>query len=135
MEDAPGIVQAGTSTSIFLLVNVASLAEEKDFAAGTDFELVINQEAESNSDGLTFSQPPGDYLPTKANIERSGRNPEINLVEKQVTDQQPQSVPLPEKHPSPKKTAKKPDPKPEKTVKENVAKTQKPLARKLFGWL
>jgi hypothetical protein len=135
MEDAPGIVQAGTSTSIFLLVNDASLAEQKISAAGNDFDLVIKQDAEAKSEGLTFSQPPGDYLPTKTNIEQPGRGPQINPVEKQVTDQQPQSTPLPEKHGSPKKAAKKPDPKPEKNVKDNVAKTQKPLAKKLFGWL
>jgi hypothetical protein len=135
MEDAPGIVQGGTSTSIFLLVNEASLAEQKDLAAGNDLDLVIKQDTEPQSEGLTFSQPPGDYLPTKTNIEQSGRGSEVNLVAKQVADQQPQSTSLPEKHASPKKVTKKPDPKPEKNVKENVAKTQKPPAKKLFGWL
>ena len=33
MEDAAGIVQAGTSASIFLLVNDASLAEQPELAA------------------------------------------------------------------------------------------------------
>jgi hypothetical protein len=135
MEDAPGIVQAATSTSIFLLVNDASLAEQKDLAADNDFDLVIKQETEPKSEGLTFSQPPGDYLPTKANIEQVGRGSEVNLVANQVADQQPQSTSLPEKDASPKKVTKKPDPKPEKNVKENVVKTQKPPAKKLFGWL
>jgi hypothetical protein len=135
MEEAPGIVQAGTSASIFLLVNDVSLAEQKDLATGNDVDLVIKQEKERKSEGLTFSQPPGDYLPTKANIERAGRGSEVNLVANQAANQQPQLTSLPEKHASPKKVTKKPDPKPEKNVKENVAKTQKPPAKKLFGWL
>jgi hypothetical protein len=56
-------------------------------------------------------------------------------VANQGVDQEPQSTSLPEKHASPKKVTKKADPKPEKNVKENVAKTQKPPAKKLFGWL
>jgi hypothetical protein len=135
MEDAPGIVQAGTSTSIFLLVNDASLAEQKDLAPSDDFDLLIKEETEPKSEGLTFSQPPGDYLPTKANLEQTGRSPEVNLVANQVADQQPQSTSLPEKHATPKKLTKKPEPKPEKNEKTGVAKTQKPPAKKLFGWL
>jgi hypothetical protein len=135
MEDAAGIVQTGTSTSIFLLVNDASLAEQQELAAAYDFDLVIRQEKDSKSEGLTFSQPPGDYLPTKANIEQVERGPEVNLMTNQEADQQPQSTSSPEKHASPKKLTKKPDPKPEKNVKENVAKTQKPPPKKLFGWL
>jgi hypothetical protein len=135
MEDAPGIVQAGTSASIFLLVNDASLAEQKDSAAGNDFDLVIKQDLEPKSEGLAFNQPPGDYLPTKTNIEQFGRGPEVNLVANQGADQEPQSTSLPGKHASPKKVTKKADPKPERSVKENVAKTQKPPAKKLFGWL
>jgi hypothetical protein len=135
MEDAAGIVQAGTSASIFLLVNNAALAEEKDSAGGNDFDLEMKQETESKSEGLTFSPPPSDYLPTKTNIEQSGRDLEVNLVASQVADQRPQPIPSPEKHASPKKVTKKPDPKPEKNVKESVAKTQKPPAKKLFGWL
>jgi hypothetical protein len=135
MEDAPGIVQAGTSTSIFLLVNDASLAEQKDSAAGNDYDLVIKQDTEPKPEGLTFNQPPGDYLPTKTNIEKFGRGPEVDLVANQGADQELQSTTLPAKHTSPKKVPKKADPKPEKSVKENVAKTQKPPVKKLFGWL
>jgi hypothetical protein len=135
MEDAPGIVQAGTSTSIFVLVNDASLVEQKELVVADDFNLVIKQQTESKSEGLTFSQPPGDYLPTKANIEQAGRSPEVNLETNQVADQRPHSTLSPEKHASPKKVTKKSDPKPEKNLKENVAKTQKPPAKKLFGWL
>ncbi len=135
MEDAPGIVQAGTSSSIFLLVNDFSLAEQKDLATGNDVDLVIKQETEPQSERLTFSQPPGDYLPTKTNIEPVGRGSEVNLVANQAADQQPRSTTLPERHSSPKKATKRPDPKPEKNVKENVAKTPKPPSKKLFGWL
>jgi hypothetical protein len=134
MEDAAGIVQAGTSTSVFMLVNNASLAEVKD-SAGNDFDLVMKQDKESKLEGLTFSQPPSDYLPTKTNVEQSGRDLKVNLLESQEVDQHPQSTSLPEKHSSPKKVTKKTDPKPEKNVKESVAKTQKPPAKKLFGWL
>jgi hypothetical protein len=132
MEDASGIVQAGMSTSVFILVNDAALAEEKDSPAGNDFDLVMKQDTESKSEGLTFSQPPSDYLPTKTNVEQSGRDLKVNLLESQADRQ---STSLPEKHASPKRVTKKPDSKPEKNVKESVAKTQKPPAKKLFGWL
>jgi hypothetical protein len=133
MEDAGGIVRAGTSTSVFMLVNNALLAEEKEFAVGNDFDLVMKQETESKAEGLTFSQPPSDYLPTKTNVEQAGPDLKVNLLESQVADRP--STSLPEKHASPKKVTKKPDSKPEKNVKESVVKTQKPPAKKLFGWL
>jgi hypothetical protein len=116
-------------------VNDASLAEEKDSTAGNDFDLVIKQDTEPKSEGLTFNQPPGDYLPTKTNIEQLRRGPEVNLGANQGADQEAQSTLLSGKHASPKKVTKKADPKPEKSAKENVAKTQKPPAKKLFGWL
>jgi len=136
MEDAPGIVKAGASTSIFLLVNDPGLAQRTGWA-GNDFDLIMQSETESNSQELAFSQPPGDYLPTATTIERAGRDPEPPLASGQGTDQPLNPAPSLAKHASPNKVAKKSDPKPEKGAKESVVKTQtqKPVAKKLFGWL
>ena len=141
MKDAPGIVRAGTTTSIFLLVNDPGLVQRSGWAASNDFDLVIQRSTESNAEGLTFSQPPGDYLPTATNIQEAGRDPDPPFAPRQGTDQPLNPAPSPAKHASPKKVAKqsevgkKADPKPEKTPKESVAKTQKPPAKRLFGWL
>jgi hypothetical protein len=47
----------------------------------------------------------------------------------------PQSAELSEKHTVAKRVPKKSEPKSENNAKENVAKTQKPAPKKLFGWL
>ena len=141
MEDASGIVKAGTTASIFFLVNDPELVQRSGWAASNDFDLVIQRSTESNAEGLTFSQPPGDYLPTATNIQEAGRDPDPPFAPRQGTDQPLNPAPSPAKHASPKKVAKqsevgrKADPKPEKSPKENVAKTQKPPAKRLFGWL
>jgi hypothetical protein len=99
------------------------------------------QLAESDPEGLTFSQPPGDYLPTATTIQPAGPDPDPPLAPGQGTAQPLNPAPSPAKRASPKKAAKqsevarKADPKPEKSPKETVAKTQKPPAKKLFGWL
>jgi hypothetical protein len=140
MEDAPGIVKAGTTTSIFFLVNDPGLVQRSGWAAGNDFDLVIQRSTEPNDERLTFSQPPGDYLPTAATIEQAGRVPDPPLAPGQGTDQ-PLNPAAPAKHAGPRKVARqsevgsKADSKPEKSPKEGVAKTQKPPAKKLFGWL
>jgi hypothetical protein len=134
MEDAPGIVKAGMSTSIFFLVNDPGLAQPIGWA-GNDFDLIMQPGTESNSQELAFSQPPGDYLPTATTIQRAGRDPEPPLAPGQGTEQPLNPAPSPAKHANPKKVAKKSDPKPEKGAKESVVKTQKPVAKKLFGWL
>jgi hypothetical protein len=111
------------------------------FASGGDAgsvapgNLVVKDDPESSSEGLTFTQPPGDYLPTAKTIEQSEHGPEITLATTPGADQTSRPVPPPQRHASPKKAAGKTDQKPEKSAKENVAKTQKPVAKKLFGWL
>jgi len=95
----------------------------------------LKEGMESNSEALTFSQPPGDYLPTATTAGPAGHETESSPVQGQATDQPLQAAPTPVKHASPKKVAKKSDPKPEKSAKESVAKTQKPFSKKLFGWL
>ncbi len=86
-------------------------------------------------EGLTFSQPPGNYLPTAATLGQAGQDPEMHLGEGPVTNQEPLPVPTPAKHQSSKKAAKKSDPKSDANAKESIAKTQKPPVKKLFGWL
>jgi hypothetical protein len=141
MEDASGIVKAGTTTSIFFLVNDPRLLQSSGWPASNDFDLVLQRSTESNAEGLTFSQPPGDYLPTATTIQQAGRDPDPPFAPGQGTDQPLNPAPSPAKHASPKKVAKqlasgkKADSKPEKSPKESVAKTQKPPAKRLFGWL
>jgi len=140
MADAPGIVKAGTRTSIFFLVNSPGFAQRADWASN-DFEVIMQPGTESNSQELAFSQPPGDFLPTATTIKEAGRDPEPPLAPGQGTDQPLNPAPSTTKHVSPKKAAKKlevakkSESKPEKGAKESVAKTQKPVAKRLFGWL
>ena len=123
MEDAPGIVKAGTTTSIFFLVNDPGLVQRSGWPASNDFDLVMQGSTESNAEGLTFSQPPGDYLPTATTIEQAGRDPDPPFAPGQGTDQPLNPAPSPAKHASPKKVAKqseagkKADPNPRKAQK------------------
>jgi hypothetical protein len=100
-----------------------------------DFDLAINERRDPKPEGLTFSQPPGDYLPTAATLGQAGQDPEMHLGEGPVTNQEPQPAATPAKHQSSKKAAKKSDPKSDIKAKESIAKTQKPPVKKLFGWL
>jgi hypothetical protein len=144
MEDAPGIVKAGTSTSIFFLVNSPGLAQRTGWASN-DFDLVMQPGTESDSQELAFNQPPGDYLPTATTIKEAGRDPDPPLAPGQGMDQPLNPAPLSTKHVSPKKVAKKsevvkksesrPEKSAKESAKESVAKTQKPVAKRLFGWL
>jgi hypothetical protein len=106
-----------------------------DLAPETDFDPLIKEGNESNSGGLTFSQPPSNYLPTATTIEEARQEPEPRLAQGHRTDQPPEPAASPVKHAGTRKAEKKPDPKAENSAKEGVAKTQKPLAKKLFGWL
>jgi hypothetical protein len=135
MEDAAGIVKAQTRTTIFFLVNTMGAGGQTDLAPGNDFDLVVKQTPESKSEGLTFSQPPANYLPTATTIGQAGRDREAQLAPGHETDQPPQPAASPAKRASSKKGAKKSDPKPESNEKEHVAKTQKSVPKKLFGWL
>jgi hypothetical protein len=114
---------------------VAVPAPENDLAADRDFEPAMKTGTESKPSGLTFSEPPENYLPTAVTMEPAGldRKPLPSLG--QGTNQPLNPAPSPVKHPTAKKAAKKSDPKPEKNAKESVAKTQKPVAKRLFGWL
>jgi hypothetical protein len=94
-----------------------------------------NESTEAKTEGLTFSQPPGDYLPTATTMSQAWQDPEMHLGEGQVMNQQSSPAPSPAKHPASKRVARKSDPKPDGNVKESVARTQKPLAKRLFGWL
>ena len=135
MEDAAGIVKAQTSTTIFFVVHGSGSGQQDDLAQDNDFDLVMKAGPESKSEGLTFSQPPADYLPTATTIGQTRKDSEAHLAQGHATDRSPQSTATPVKHPDSKKTAKKSDPKPETNAKESVAKTQKPFPKKLFGWL
>jgi hypothetical protein len=116
-------------------VNIFAAANEDGPAAPGERDVAEKKVPESNSEGITFSQPPGDYLPTARTTEHSQNDPDVDLAPKPGTDQPPQPSPSPENHPRPKRAVKKADPKPEKSAKESVAKMQKPVAKKLFGWL
>jgi hypothetical protein len=114
---------------------VATPAQQNDLALDNDFDLAMNEGTEPKSEGQTFSQPPGNYLPTATTIRQAGRDPEPRLAQGHGTDQPPQPAPSPVKRAGSKKAAKKSDPKPENNAKESVAKIQKPSPKKLFGWL
>lgn len=135
VEEAAGIVKAQSSSTIFLVVSQSGSDQQDNLAPDNDFEVVIKGGTESSSDGLAFSQPPGDYLPTATTIGQAVRDPESRVALEHGTDQPLPPSPSPVKHPVSKKSAKKSDPKPENNAKDSVAKTQKPVAKKLFGWL
>jgi hypothetical protein len=110
-------------------------ARQNELRLGNDFDLAINERTDPKTEGLTFSQPPGNYLPTAATLAQAGQEPEMLLGEGSVTNQEPQPAAAPAKHQSSKKTAKKSDLKPDMNAKEGIARPQKPPVKKLFGWL
>jgi hypothetical protein len=105
-------------------------ARHNDLGPGNDFDLAINERTDPKLEGLTFSQPPGNYLPTAATLAQAGQDPEMRLGEGPVTNQEPQPAATPAKHQSSKKAAKKSDPKSDINAKESVAGTQKPPVKK-----
>jgi hypothetical protein len=113
----------------------AGAAGQSDLGLANDFDLAINERTESKTAGLTFSQPPGNFLPTAATLGQAGQEPEMHLGEGPVTSQTPPPAATPTKHPSSKRVARKSEPKSDLNAKESIAKTQKPLVKKLFGWL
>jgi hypothetical protein len=110
-------------------------ARQNGLGPGNDFDLAINERTDPKLKGLTFSEPPGNYLPTAATLAQAGQDPEIRLGEGLVTNQEPQPSATPAKHQSSKKAAKKSDLKADINAKERIARTQKPPVKKLFGWL
>jgi hypothetical protein len=112
----------------------AGSAPQNDLGSGNDFDLAINESAEAKTEGLAFSQPPGNYLPTAATLGQAGQDPVMHLGEGPATSQEPQPAATPAKHSSSKRVARKSDPKADLNAK-SLAKTQKPLVKKLFGWL
>lgn len=110
-------------------------ARQNELGPGNDFDLAINERTNPKPDGLTFSQPPGNYLPTAATLAQAGQDPEMLLGEGPVTNQEPQTAATPAKHQSSRKAAKKSDLKADINAREDIARTQKPPVKKLFGWL
>jgi hypothetical protein len=110
-------------------------AHQNDPGPANDLDLAINESTEPKSEGLTFSQPPGNYLPTVATLGRASQDPEMRLGEGPVTNQEPEPAATPAKHQSSKRVARKSDSKSDTNAKESIAKTQKPVVKKLFGWL
>jgi hypothetical protein len=110
-------------------------ARQNDLGPGSDLGLAITERTDPKSEGLTFSQPPNNYLPTVATLGQVRQTPEMHLGEGPVTNQESQPAATPAKHQSSKKAAKKLDPKSDINAKESIAKTQKPPVKKLFGWL
>jgi hypothetical protein len=80
---------------------------QNDLGPGNDFDLAINERTAPKPEGLTFSQPPGNYLPTAATLAQAGQDPEMRLGEGPVTNQEPQPAATPAKHQSLKKAAKR----------------------------
>jgi hypothetical protein len=113
----------------------AGQARQNDPEPDKDFDLAINESTDAKTEGLTFSQPPGNYLPTAATLGQAGQDPELHLGEGPGTNPEPQPAATPAKHQSSKRAARKSDPKPDLNAKESIARTQKPLVKKLFGWL
>jgi hypothetical protein len=136
VEDAAGIVKAQSSSTVFLVVSQSGSEQQDNLASDNDFEVVIKGGTESSSAGMAFSQPPGDYLPTATTVGQAVRDPESRVAQEPGLDPPlPTPSPSPVKHAVPKKSVKKSDPKSESNAKDSVAKTQKPVAKKLFGWL
>jgi hypothetical protein len=115
-------------------VNIFGPAGDGGSAKPDDREVALKEGTESKSEGLTFSPPPGDYLPTAKTTGQAGKDAEPRLAPGHGTDHPPQPAASPIKRVVSKKVAKKTDPNAEK-AKEGVAGTQKPFPKKLFGWL
>jgi hypothetical protein len=116
-------------------VNIFGLGGDGGSATPDEREAALKAGTESKSEGLTFSPPPGDYLPTAKTTGQAEKDAEPRPAQSHGTDQPPQPAASPVKRVVRKKVAKKADPKPETKAKESVTKTQKPFPKKLFGWL
>jgi hypothetical protein len=128
--DATGIVKAQTSATLFFAVTDG----RNDLTPESDFDFVVKEVTESTNNGIKFSEPPGDFLPTATNVERTGQNVEPPLAQVPgLAKAEPQKMSV--NQVAPRKVGKKADPKPLSKAKNGVAKTQKPTPKKLFGWL
>jgi hypothetical protein len=130
--DGAGVVKAHTSTTVFFAVTGAGTGERDDLAPENDFDLSVKEVTGSIAKGMTFSEPPAD-LPTAVTGGHATQplNPPLPQ-QHALAKLEPQKIPNPA---GSKKGAKKTDPKPQSKTKDDLAKTQKPPPKKLFGWL
>ena len=104
-EDGPGVVKPQTRATLFFVVNEIDRGQENDWLPSNDFDLTIKEHPEAKPEELTFSQPPGDYLPTASTVEPVDRDPA--LAPAHGNDQLPPVAVLSARHTGAKKSAKK----------------------------
>jgi hypothetical protein len=132
--DAVGIVKAQTRVTVFFAVVGAASGERNNLAPEDDFDLVVREVTGSTSKGTKFSEPPGNFLPTATTVDQPApavKRP--SLQEHELAKLEPRKIRT--IHVGSKKGGKKTGPIPPNKPKRIVAKTQKSLSKRLFGWL
>jgi hypothetical protein len=136
LQEASGIVKAGASETIFLVVNESASEGPETFVAAGDFGLRVHAKRRDQDPGVTFDQPVTTYLPTAVTVAQRGETPpESQLKQGPVEAPVPRPVPSVVKRTAAKKVQKKSEPKPDTEARNSPAQVQKPAPKKLFGWL
>ena len=136
LQEASGIVKAGASETIFVVVNESASEGRESFAAAGDFGLKVRAKRRDQEPGVTFDQPVPTYLPTAMTVAQRGETPpESQLKQGPVEAPVPRPTPSVVKRTAAKKVQKKSEPKPDVDAKNSPPKVEKPAPKKLFGWL
>jgi hypothetical protein len=134
MEEAAGMVKAGSSETVYFVVNKSGAPQPEGLMADTEPRLSLKYGPKNAS--LTFDSPTGGYLPTATTVQSPTESPSPTLTQNRASNSDPRAAATPAKHAVAKKVGKKSDPKPEPdNAKDSLAKSQKPERKKLFGWL
>jgi hypothetical protein len=136
LQEASGIVKAGASEIVFLVVSESVPERRAGLVAAGEFGFAVRAKALEQDPEVTFDQPAPNYLPTAMTVAKRGETPEPRSKEDPVeASPDPRSTPSVVKRTVAKKAQKKSEPKPDADPKNSSAKVQKPAPKKLFGWL
>ena len=131
---AAGTVKAQTSATLYIAVAGTVTEGRDDLASENDFDLVLREASQSGDEAMKYSKPPRDFLPTATTVGPPGPVVKASLRQEHgFAKLEPRKVRA--IHVSSKKLVKKAGSTPQNKPKTVVAKTQKSLSQRLFGWL
>jgi hypothetical protein len=135
LQEASGMVKAGASERVFLVVNESDSERRAELVAAGDFGFSARGKPREQDPAITFDQPTPNYLPTAMTVAQGGETPESQTKQSPVEHPYTQPAASVVKRAAAKKAQKKSEPKPDTDAKNPPAKVQKPAPKKLFGWL
>jgi hypothetical protein len=144
-EEAAGTVKAGSSATVYLVVNESGASQPDGLIADSELKLALKDRPKNPA--LTFDQPTSSYLPTAVTVQPPPDSTGPSVVQNRVPISDPQPTATPSNHTVAKKAGRisdsksgannrKSDSKSEaNNAKGSIAKSQKTERKKLFGWL